>query len=85
MKFLIRHKEWFKGMSIASFVSLNFFRIASCWTGEDGAWAATFMIAAIAIVSSLIAQFTQDFASEEKVNRKETTDTTTASTNGNEL
>ncbi len=60
MNFFVRHRDWFRNMAIASFVSLNFFMIAACWTGEDGAWAATFLIAGIAIVCSLIAQFTQD-------------------------
>ena len=72
MKFFIRHQEWFKGMAIASFVSLNFFMIAACWTGEDGAWAATFLIAAIAIVCSLVSQFTQDILQEKEQQSVET-------------
>ncbi len=60
MNFFLRHRDRFRGVAIGSFVSLNFFMIAACWTGEDGAWAATFLIAFIAIVCSLICQFTQD-------------------------
>ncbi len=60
MNFFVRHREWLRNMAIACFVSLNFFMIAACWTGEEGAWAATFLIAGIGIVCSLIAQFTQD-------------------------
>ncbi len=46
--------------------------IAACYTGEDGAWAATFLIAGIAIVCSLICQFTQGMEveeSDEKLNQ----------------
>ena len=60
MNFFIRHREWFKGMAIASFLSLNFFMIVASYTGEDGAWIAAFVIAAMAILCSLICQFTQD-------------------------
>lgn len=88
MKFFIRHREWFRGMAIASFVSLNFFMIAACWTGEDGAWAATFLIVGIAIVCSIIAQLTQDFSPKEKRDTKETTETEvlpSTTTNENDL
>ncbi|MDE5794024.1 MAG: hypothetical protein K2I08_04825 [Muribaculaceae bacterium] len=65
MNIFIKHREWFKTMAIASFVSLNFFMIAACYTQEDGAWAATFVIAAIAIACSLICHFTQGLTSDE--------------------
>ena len=85
MKFLIRHQEWFKGMAIASFVSLNFFMIAACWTGEDGAWAATFLIAAIAIVCSLVSQFIQDFLQNTEQQREETKEESTTRNNTKEI
>ena len=66
MNIFIKHREWFKTMAIASFVSLNFFMIAACYTQEDGAWAATFLIAAIAIVCSLVSHFTQDILQEKE-------------------
>ncbi len=72
MRFFITHRERFRGIAIASFLSLNFFMIAACYTGEDGAWAATFLIAGIAIVCSLICQFTQGMEveeSDEKLNQ----------------
>lgn len=72
MNIFIKHREWFKHMAIASFVSLNFFMIAACYTQEEGAWAATFLIAAIAIVCSLVSQFTQDFLQEKELHREET-------------
>lgn len=73
MNFFIRHREWFKGMSIASFLSLNFFMIISCYTGEDGAWIATFAIAALAILCSLVCQFTQDLTQANKAASEQNT------------
>lgn len=66
MNFFIRHREWFKGMAIASFLSLNFFMIVASYTGEDGAWIATFTIAGIAIVCSIIAQLIQNLQLDEE-------------------
>ncbi len=72
MNFFLKHRERFRGVAIGSSVSLNFFMIAASYTGEDGAWAATFLIALIAIVCSLICQFTQDFKlTEEDESQKE--------------
>ncbi|MDE6695924.1 MAG: hypothetical protein K2K25_03505 [Muribaculaceae bacterium] len=65
MRFFIRHRERIRVIAITSFLSLNFFMIAACYTGEDGAWASTFLIAGIAIVCSLICHFTQGMESHE--------------------
>lgn len=69
MRFFIRHRNRFRNIAIASFLSLNFFMIAACYTGEDGAWAATFLIAAIAIVCSLVCHLTQGLTWQDEAPR----------------
>ena len=84
MNFFFKHREWFKSMAIASFVSLNFFMIAACYTQEDGAWAAAFCIAAIAIICSLITQFIQDFYTTVEDETSQITETESTSAHNTE-
>lgn len=60
MNFLYKHYEWFRNIAIASSTTFNFFLIAACYTGEDGAWGAAFLIASIAVVSCIICQLCQN-------------------------
>lgn len=59
MDFLTRHRDYFRRLAIITSMAFNFFLILASWSGEEGAWAATFTIAAVAIISSLICHFTQ--------------------------
>lgn len=66
MKFLIRHRDYFRRLAIVSATIFNFFMIAASYTQEEGAWGATFLIAGISIVSAIICHITRGLIVSEK-------------------